>query len=267
MRLSRRLLAITFGAMAVAATIPGPAGAHHSYLHFHWARTGNPFTVQLGNNLSGKWATHLKAASADWTASAVLDTAIVRGATDPALCELTPGRAEVCNARYGLTDWVGIAQLWFTASGHITGAVVKMNDSYFDQPRYDTAAWRRFVMCQEVGHAFGLDHQDVNFTNPNLGTCMDYTADPAGTAGTNGTLDNLHPNRHDFDQLLSIYRHRDQTSTVGEATTGGPGGEATAATSASWGEPTRYADDGRPVRFERVLADGQRLVTFVTRAR
>lgn len=40
-----------------------------------------------------------------------------------------------------------------------------------------------------------------------------------------------------------------------------------AADLAEWGEPTRYADDGRPIRFERILADGQRLVTFVTWAR
>ncbi len=35
-------------------------------------------------------------------------------------------------------------------------------------------------MCQEIGHDFGLDHQDENFNNPNLGTCMDYTNDPLG---------------------------------------------------------------------------------------
>jgi hypothetical protein len=40
-------------------------------------------------------------------------------------------------------------------------------------------------MCQEVGHTFGLDHQDENFNNTNLGTCMDYTNDPST---------NQHPN-------------------------------------------------------------------------
>lgn len=266
MRTSRRLLTMTAAALAVAATLPGPAGAHHSYLHFHWARTGNPFTVALGNNLSGRWSTYLKAAAADWTASAVLDATVVRGATDPAVCEVTPGRVEVCNAEYGTTGWIGIAQLWFMPSGHVTGALAKMNDTYFDQARYDTQAWRRFVMCQEVGHTFGLDHQDVNRTNANLGTCMDYTDDPAGTAGTNGTLANLRPNRHDFDQLVSIYRHRDQFTTVGATSTPARAGTA-AATTAEWGAPTGYAGDGRAVRFERVLADGRRLVTFVTWAR
>ena len=69
-------------------------------------------------------------------------------------------------------------------------------------------------MCQEVGHTFGLDHQDENFNNTNLGTCMDYTNDPSGLAGTNGTLSNEHPNQHDYDQLATIYTHLDNKTTI-----------------------------------------------------
>ena len=61
-------------------------------------------------------------------------------------------------------------------------------------------------MCQEVGHTFGLDHQDENFNNANLGTCMDYTNDPST---------NQHPNKHDYDELITIYSHLDSTTTVG----------------------------------------------------
>ena len=49
--------------------------------------------------------------------------------------------------------------------------------------QYNTPAYRRFVTCQELGHDFGLDHQDEVFDNPNLGSCMDYTNDPDGGAG------------------------------------------------------------------------------------
>ena len=55
-----------------------------------------------------------------------------------------------------------------------------MNDSYFNTAKYNTPAWRRLVMCQEVTHDFGLDHQDEIFNNANLGSCMDYTNDPDG---------------------------------------------------------------------------------------
>ena len=66
------------------------------------------------------------------------------------------------------------------------------------------------VTCQEIGHTFGLDHQDENFTNTNLGTCMDYTNDPST---------NQHPNQHDYDELASIYGH-----THGGSGGGGGGG-------------------------------------------
>ena len=56
------------------------------------------------------------------------------------------------------------------------------------------------VSCQEGGHTLGLDHQDENFNNANLGTCMDYTKNPST---------NQHPNKHDYDQLLSTYSHFD----------------------------------------------------------
>ena len=70
---------------------------------------------------------------------------------------------------------------------------MKLNDTYFNTSTYNTEAWRNLVSCQEVGHTFGLDHQDENFNNPNLGTCMDYTNDPSS---------NQHPNQHDYDHLM-----------------------------------------------------------------
>ena len=65
---------------------------------------------------------------------------------------------------------------------HITQAITKLNDTYFNTAAYNTPAWRRLVTCQEIAHNFGLDHQDEAFDNPNLGLCMDYTSDPGGHA-------------------------------------------------------------------------------------
>jgi hypothetical protein len=58
-------------------------------------------------------------------------------------------------------------------------------------------------MCQEIGHTFGLGHQDES--GADLNTCMDYS----------NALDNPSPNQHDFQQLQSIYSHLDSTTTVG----------------------------------------------------
>jgi hypothetical protein len=86
---------------------------------------------------------------------------------------------EVCNRKYGFNGWLGVAGIW--ASGnHITQGYVKLNDSYFNTASYNTAAWRRMVTCQELGHTFGLGHTDETFNNANQGTCMDYTNDPDG---------------------------------------------------------------------------------------
>ena len=93
-----------------------------------------------------------------------------------------------------------------------------MNDTYFNTAQYNTPAWRRLVMCQEIAHDFGLAHQDENFSNANLGSCMDYTNDPDGGAGGASSNDqsNEHPNAHDFQQLVTIYNgHVDSSTTVG----------------------------------------------------
>jgi hypothetical protein len=93
--------------------------------------------------------------------------------------------AEVCNWKYGNNGWLGLAQIWISG-GHITQGVSKNNDTYFDTSTYDTPAWRQFVTCQEIGHTFGLGHQDEDFYNANLGSCMDYTVNP---------ILNQHPDR------------------------------------------------------------------------
>lgn len=141
----------------------------------------------------------------------MLDTTIVAGGTTARQCKPTAGRIEVCNATYGNNGWVGLGSIWLSGS-HITQATAKMNDSYFNTEQYNTPAWRRLVMCQEVAHGFGLDHQDVNFNNANLGSCMDYTNNPTGPPS------NEHPNQHDYDQLVTIYSHLDSTTTVGQST-------------------------------------------------
>ena len=59
--------------------------------------------------------------------------------------------------------------------------------------------------CQEIGHTLGLAHNNTIRTDPNKGTCMDYTNDPTGTRGTNGTLANIAPGQSDFLALDGIY--------------------------------------------------------------
>jgi len=227
------------------------AAANHSWGGYHWARTSNPFTVKLGNNLTGPWTSILGTSSSDWSQSIVLDTFIVAGQSGQRRCKPTSGQDEICNNTYGNNGWLGVATIWL-ASGtkHITQGTVKVNDTYFNTTTYNSTAWRNLVMCQEVGHTFGLDHQDENFNNANLGTCMDYTNDPST---------NQHPNKHDYDELVTIYSHLDSTTTVG------------AVASASQAQ----SENAAPIAVERsdrisdstiveTFADGSRRVTHIT---
>jgi hypothetical protein len=74
---------------------------------------------------------------------------------------------------------------------------------------------------------------------------MDYTSNP----GTN-----QHPNKHDYDELVTIYSHLDSFTTIGAATPGASASE----------DPGLPAGAG-PQRsvYVRELGGGQKLVTFV----
>lgn len=256
MRNSRKIaIAVVFAVFVVVAA----AEANNSWGGFHWARKSNPFTLKLGDNVSPAWDSYLGTTSADWSVSKVLDTTIVTGSG----CKPTSGRTEVCSAAYGNTGWLGLAQIWINKSKHITKALAKVNDTYFNTETYNTPAWRNLVMCQEVAHTTGLDHQDETFENTNLGTCMDYTNDPDGT-GKN-QLSNEHPNKHDYDQLAAIYAHLDSGTTlansVQRAAQAGNNGDFE--NSSEWGRGLRQDGHGRTSLYELDLGNGNKVFTFV----
>jgi len=233
-----------------------PAFPSHSWATYHWARTANPFTLNLGDNVSATWDAYLGEARTDWSNSSVLNTQLVTGSTSPKRCRPTRGRVEVCSERYGFNGWLGLAQVWVTGS-HITQAITKLNDSYFSTATYNTPAWRRLVMCQEVGHAFGLDHQDESFGNPNLGTCMDYTSDPDGPPS------NEHPNAHDYEQLETIYAHLDESTTIAARVRAMPSTDDGGTSPADWGRAVAFTADGKPRVFLKRIGPNRWLRTHV----
>ena len=110
-------------------------------------------------------------------------------------------------------------------------------------------------MCQEVGHTFGLGHQDES--GAALGTCMDYSSDDGSQ----------HPDSHDYEQLEQIYGHTDSFNSYSPSS-------ATSATlensdlnnSQNWGRRVFRAKAGLLEVYERVYQDGSKLVTTVTLA-
>jgi hypothetical protein len=258
-----RLLAVVSAAAIVATGLMGaPAQASHSWSNYHWARTSNPFTLKLDRNLTSNWNTYLSVASSDWTASAKLNTTVVTGSFgSKTSCTPITGHVEVCNAAYGTTGWLGIASISITTGNHISSAFVKLNDTYFNMAQYNTGPWRQLVTCQEVGHTFGLAHQDENFNNANLNTCMDYTNSPAS---------NQHPNSHDYAQLNTIYTHLDSFNTPRLASgfarfeaAARDGEDFSAETTAKWGTLVHGSAAHGIGIFVRDLGNGNRTVTQV----
>jgi len=256
--------------VAVAVTAIGLAlmasssSAHHAWGNYHWARTSNPFTLLVGDNVTAQWESYLNTAISDWSASTVLNLRNVSGTAKGKNCRPTAGRIEACNSTYGNTGWLGVAQIW--ASGnHITQAVTKLNDTYFNTATYNTPAWRRLVMCQEIAHDFGLDHQDEAFGPPNLGSCMDYTNDPDG-GGAYGPS-NEHPDAHDYEMLDIIYEHTDTTTTVGTlaSVNGAPAAinERDLDNPGQWGRLVRSSRNGRVQVYELDLGKGHKVLTHV----
>jgi hypothetical protein len=255
--------------LSCAALVANPAFANHSWGGYHWAGDGSELPIKVNTSITPQWNTSVAGSIADWNTSTELALTRVNSSASTKKCSPIAGQILVCNAPYGNRGWLGIASIWLT-SGHISQATTKLNDSYFNTAQYNTPAWRALVACQEIGHDFGLDHQDEGFGAPNLGTCMDYTNDPDG-GGAYGPS-NEHPNKHDYDELNAIYNHDDGFTTATASTNFGvrqvgkapPASAAGSGDSpAEWGRAIHNDGQGRPDVFLKDLGAGKKVLTHV----
>lgn len=245
---SRILLAASVAAAAIAV----PAIAHHSWDGLHWARpSGAEVTVTVGDNFGPQWDKYVLAAVANWNKSTVIQSRIVPGSTLPAKCQFKTGTIQVCNATYGLTGWLGLTSVKLT-NGHISAMSNKLNDSYFNTSTFNTASWRQNVTCHELGHAYGLAHQDEDFYNPNLGSCLDVGLNSQGNEG---------PNLHDYEMLLYVYDHGDSSFAV----TNDPATSSLEVGNSpkDWGRAVKFDRFGRPTLFVRLLSPTEKILTEV----
>ncbi len=233
------------------------AEASHSWGNYHWARTANPFTVKLGDNVSGVWDSILATASTDWNASTVLDTSIETGQGGKN-CSATLGRVEVCSRKYGNNGWLGIAQIWISGD-HITKGVTKMNDTYFNTAKYNNPNEKLHVMCQELGHTFGLGHTSEDGSSQN--TCMDYFSNTGANAGNTMSTE---PNAHDYEQLETIYAHLDTLSTSFSKVDGAVGNTVDLDNPSAWGKLVSESKNKRHSVYERDFGNGNKVLTSVT---
>jgi len=196
--------------VAILGIIQTSAQAENVWGTYHWPRESNPLTLELINNMTPDWESYLLAVSDDWSSSSVINSPVIAGSTvkrDRKKCSAVKGKIKVCNAAYGFNGWLGLAQIWVNGS-HIEKATSKVNDSYFSTSTYNNPYAKQHVLCQEVGHDFGLGHRAAV-------SCMD---------DRNGLFDPLavDPSLHDYETLESIYNsHGDEVTSDPDP---GPGG-------------------------------------------
>ena len=281
-------------AAAIAALAAGPATANHSWSTYHWAISAPNTSFAVYTALtqpywrsmvdaSGNQHDIIDEARRDWGNSASdpnpTDGTVytnylrpqfagTRPQSEARKCNPIVGAVFVCSESYGYRGWLGIATVWLNGN-HISQATTKLNESYHNSGTYSSYSWRAAVACQEIGHDFGLGHQDEDFNTDRTESCMEYTNLPASNAT---------PDWHDFQQLQTIY----DAHIAGNESSGGggrPGGRAdpfafrevgkpalgaNPVSSEDWGTAVGFDAHGRPNVFELELRPGYRKVTHVT---
>ena len=244
-----------------------PLFAAHAWGTYHWSRSCGtcPRNITIYDTTvatsRANWPDHLRksvfgdpanpntANRLGWNDSIVLNLTITKGSGSRANCPAVSGAIRVCNGTYGYNGWLGIAQIWLSG-GHISQGTTKVNDTYFNNAYPITE--QRHVMCQEVGHDFGLGHTSENGTSQN--SCMDYYQNTSDSDWTS-----TGPNSHDFYQLE--VQHHWGTANL----TADPGAFSDAMTEAAripvylegveltepwqWGTVVEWDQNGTPVTY------------------
>lgn len=268
--------------LSLSLVLALPMLASHGWSNYHWPRSSAEASIRIYRSLTvtsySNWPDHLQksvfgdpsnpntANRRGWNNSSVLALSIVASGTDASTryyCNAPTGAIRVCNYAYGSTGWAGLAQVWPDSSGHIQRANTKVNDTYMGSSSNNP--WRRHVMCQEVGHDFGLGHTSENGSSQN--TCMDYYKNTSNSDWTS-----TGPNQHDFDMLVTQH-HASMAPPVNVSSVfasslrdPGPIAEIDMNAPWQWGVPFAWDREGRAIAFRldpTPGTDGDEVITRV----
>lgn len=163
-------------------------GANLAYAHpwgpspygYHWNKYGSSVTLGIYNQTSGRYYTQSDAARYDWSVNTILYLPNYSSHTN----------ISVFSENAGDTGWAGLASIisWENQSLNHLGHVHAEANTYYTNSYSDNAL--RGVYCQEIGHAFGLDHSDT-------GDCMG--AGYYNNAYTTGS--------HNWNDIYNTYRY------------------------------------------------------------
>jgi len=181
--------------------------SNHYWSNYHWSRQP-PFTVEIQNchTTSSKgvnWTPLFEEIVNNWNyipsnqnGDGPLQSPNGIGFVANSNCEGSSyGVVRSYNGDYGKNGWLGLATISInTDDNSITRGESKINEYYIGvSSRFDNIIAYKQVLCQEIGHTFGLGHQSES--GADLNTCMDYDYN----------LGNPYPNAHDLELLNNIY--------------------------------------------------------------
>lgn len=197
--MARKVMVATAAAAVLFIAVTA-ASADHAWNGYHWRSDNLAPTVV---DKTSSTAFDVPAAVAEW-----------RNLGIPIVPQMTAGSADVeVVVKRMNANWLGVARISVDSStGHIQAGRVELNQLYLNSLTF--AQWDH-VVCQELGHIWGLDH---NFDGATGGT-------PDNTC-MNSSLhlgEYTSPNSHDAEQLNAIYNHIDTTGGGGDGGGGGGG--------------------------------------------
>ena len=172
------------------------AYADHQWDNYHWEKKDTAIlTLSVGDNHTGQWSSFLNYVGYSWNTfgGSYLAINVVPEGT---------GDIESYNGNYGNTGWLGLASIWVSRgkNKHIVRGESKMNEYYITLDGYDgfnEEVEFKHVLCQEIGHTFGLDHNREGATGGEPDdTCMNDETRPLGYPD---------PNSHDTVMLELMY--------------------------------------------------------------
>lgn len=183
------LIAAALASILVAPTPPAHAAAASA--GYHWYNTTNgEVTVKFLSKVESIWDRGVSHAAKVWTESDKVNATVVDKAPDSS-CGLARGKVNICSGHYS-GGWAGLTEVTYTVSGHVLTARMRLNDS-------TPSTARIAVACHEMGHAFGLAHNDPGDTT----SCMTPTVTSA----------QKNPDNSNYNKLDQIYQHQPDGAT------------------------------------------------------